>query len=114
MLFEGLEGCVREQKRYQQNIANETNIHPPPPPPPPHTQKQNNAETMLEIVMTNDGKRCEHGSRKDTKIQKHMSKNTKCKTTYQIGTHIAATAGKWEAPFNTDNTKPTALDTESN
>ena len=26
--FEGLTGCVRDQKRYQQTIKNDTNIHP--------------------------------------------------------------------------------------
>ena len=41
--FEGLAGCVREQKRYQQNIKNDINIHP-----------QINDKSMQNVYSKND------------------------------------------------------------
>ena len=39
---------------------------------------------------------------------------TNAKIRHQNGTLVGVTAGKWEGPFKIDNTKPSALDTESN
>ena len=44
MVLKGLAGCVRERKRYQTNIKNDTKINP-------NIDETNSAESMLEEVM---------------------------------------------------------------